>query len=84
MKRILYFQLLEADKIRHKSEKDHKQAALAYRELEERATRLAKQLKRVVNKARSVSLVQVILAGTLTGVQGNIRCKVLAALSTVK
>ena len=27
---------------------------------------------------------QVILEGTLTGVQGNIRCKVLAALSTVK
>ena len=27
---------------------------------------------------------QVILAGTLTGVQGDIRCKVLAALSTVK
>ena len=25
---------------------------------------------------------QVILAGTLTGVQGDIRCKVLAALST--
>ena len=29
-------------------------------------------------------LVQVILAGTLTGVQGDIRCKVLAALSTAK
>ena len=28
--------------------------------------------------------VQVILAGTLTGVQGDIRCKVLTALSTVK
>ena len=27
---------------------------------------------------------QVILAGTLTGPQGDIRCKVLAALSTVK
>ena len=27
---------------------------------------------------------QVILAGTLTGVQGDIRCKVLAVLSTVK
>ena len=27
---------------------------------------------------------QVILAGTLTEVQGGIRCKVLAALSTVK
>ena len=27
---------------------------------------------------------QVILAGMLTGVQGDIRCKVLAALSTVK
>ena len=27
---------------------------------------------------------QVILAGTLTGVQGDIRCNVLAALSTVK
>ena len=27
---------------------------------------------------------QVILAGTLTGVQGDIRCKVLAALSTEK
>ena len=27
---------------------------------------------------------QVILAGTLTGVQGDIRCKVLATLSTVK
>ena len=25
-----------------------------------------------------------ILAGTLTGVQGDIQCKVLAALSTVK
>ena len=29
-------------------------------------------------------VLQVILAGTLTGVQGHIRCKVLAALSTVK
>ena len=28
--------------------------------------------------------IQAILAGTLTGVQGDIRCKVLAALSTVK
>ena len=28
--------------------------------------------------------IQVILPGTLTGVQGDIRCKVLAALSTVK
>ena len=28
--------------------------------------------------------IQVILAGTLTGVQGDIRCKFLAALSTVK
>ena len=27
---------------------------------------------------------QVILAGTLTGVQGEIRCKILAALSAVK
>ena len=27
---------------------------------------------------------QVILAGMLTGVQGDIRCKVLVALSTVK
>ena len=27
---------------------------------------------------------QVILAGTRTGVQGDIRCKVLAALSTAK
>ena len=27
---------------------------------------------------------QAILAGTLTGVQGDIRCKALAALSTVK
>ena len=27
---------------------------------------------------------QLILAGTLTEVQGDIRCKVLAALSTVK
>ena len=27
---------------------------------------------------------QVILAGTLTGVQGDIRCKVLAVFSTVK
>ena len=27
---------------------------------------------------------QVTLAGTLTGVHGDIRCKVLAALSTVK
>ena len=27
---------------------------------------------------------QVILAGTLTGVQGDIRCEDLAALSTVK
>ena len=26
----------------------------------------------------------VILAGTLTGVQGDIRCKILAAISTVK
>ena len=29
-------------------------------------------------------LFQVILAGTLTGVQGDIRCKALTALSTVK
>ena len=28
--------------------------------------------------------IQVILAGTLTEVQGDIRCKVLAALSTVQ
>ena len=28
--------------------------------------------------------IQVILAGTLTGVQSDIQCKVLAALSTVK
>ena len=28
--------------------------------------------------------IQVILAGTLTGVQGDIRCKILAALSTAK
>ena len=27
---------------------------------------------------------QVILAGTLTGLQGDIRCEVLAALSTAK
>ena len=27
---------------------------------------------------------QVILVGTLTGVQGDIRCKVLATLATVK
>ena len=31
-----------------------------------------------------VRYIQVILAGTLTGVHGNIRCKVLAALSAVK
>ena len=28
--------------------------------------------------------IQAILAGTFTGVQGDIRCKVLVALSTVK
>ena len=35
-------------------------------------------------RCSSTVVYQVILAGTLTGVQGNIRCKVLAALSTVK
>ena len=35
--------------------------------------------------AKKVSiLIHVILAGTFTGVQGDIRCKVLAALSTVR
>ena len=32
----------------------------------------------------SVGSFQVVLAGTLKGVQGDIGCKVLAALSTVK
>ena len=36
-----------------------------------------------VLSSMAVSL-QVILAGTLTGVQGDIRCKVLAVFSTVK
>ena len=33
---------------------------------------------------RSVQPHKMILAGTLTGLQGDIRCKVLVALSTVK
>ena len=37
-----------------------------------------------IQKANDFRSVQVILAGTLTGVQDDIRCKVLAALSTVK
>ena len=38
---------------------------------------------RTINKF-ILNYFQVILAGALTGVQGDIRCKVLAALSTVK
>ena len=41
--------------------------------------------KMKINKVEKlVPNLQVILAGTLTGVQGDIRCKVLAALSTAK
>ena len=36
------------------------------------------------NKCCTSRPIEVILAGTLTRVQGNIRCKVLAALSKVK
>ena len=32
----------------------------------------------------TIHTVQVILAGTLTGLQGDIQCKVLEALSTVR
>ena len=35
-------------------------------------------------RTKIIAIVQVILAGTLTGVQGDIPCKVLAALSTAK
>ena len=38
----------------------------------------------VHNNTDIIVTIQVILAGTLTGVQGDTRCKVLAALSTVK
>ena len=37
-----------------------------------------------IQKGNDFRSVQVILTGTLTGVQDDIRCKVLAALSTVK
>ena len=37
-----------------------------------------------LQKVCTISANQVILAGALTGVQGDIRCKVLAALSTIK
>ena len=36
------------------------------------------------NRLKIGGVIQVILAATLTEVQGDIRCKVLAALSTVK
>ena len=38
----------------------------------------------ISNMQIMLQAIQVILAGTLTGVQGDIRCKVLAALFTVK
>ena len=42
-------------------------------------------LRRIENSiGASFCTIQLILAGMLAGVQGDIRCKVLAALSTVK
>ena len=43
-----------------------------------------KAIKRVANYILTLFDIQVILVGTFTGVQGDIRCKVLAALSPVK
>ena len=47
-------------------------------------TRILYECRSKESKVVLICPVQVILAGTLTGVQGDIRCKVLAVLSTVK
>lgn len=50
---------MEAEKEKLKNENMHLEAALAYRELEMRATQLERQLKKTVNKARFVVYVNI-------------------------